>query len=85
LRRRGRLEVEEKGAPTPGKLGLGHGRGGAELQRGAGFLLAVELETRPGEGQGASTEASACLQGVHGCSPSLLGEQQQGREAGRRG
>ena len=43
-----------------------------ELQRGAGFLLAVEQGTRPGEGQGArSAGGSACLQGAHGCSPSL--------------
>ena len=27
LRRKDRLEVEEKGAPAPGKLGLGNGRG----------------------------------------------------------
>jgi hypothetical protein len=45
LRRKDRPEVEEKGAPAPGKLGLGHGRGEAELQRGAGFLLAVEQGT----------------------------------------
>jgi hypothetical protein len=43
-----------------------------ELQRGAGLLLAVEQGTRPGEGQGArSAGGSACLQGAHGCSPSL--------------
>jgi hypothetical protein len=51
--------------------GRASGRGDGSRELGGHHGWAMEQRTRLGGGQGTPAGATACLQGVHGCSPSL--------------